>query len=298
MKRLGILGWPAAHSRSPEMHAAAFAALDMTGWRYQRLPVPPELFDETVRGLGAAGFVGANVTVPHKHAALALADHASEQARQIGAANTLVFAADGAIEAHNTDAPGLVSALEHSLSESSSTPPGLADLSVLVLGAGGSARAAVWGLHEAGVREILVWNRTPARAQELVSALAGRVVQRPQNADVLINCTTVGLQQAPVSALSDQSERLVRSSSEVQALNQLGLGHDQLGDYPYVVDLVYRTGGTPLLRAARRAGARTVDGIEILVYQGALSFELWTGVRPPLDAMRAAASGARTPDTT
>ncbi len=298
MKRLGILGWPVAHSRSPEMHAAAFAALGMTGWRYQRLPVPPELFDETVRALGAAGFVGANVTVPHKHAALALADRASEQARQIGAANTLLLAADGTVEAHNTDAPGLISAIEHSLSASSSSPLRLAELSVLVLGAGGSARAAVWGLHEAGVREILVWNRTQARAQELVSGLAGRVVQRPQAADVLINCTTVGLESAPVSALNDPSERLVRSSSEVQALNQLGLGHDQLGEYSYVVDLVYRMGGTPLLRAARRTGARTLDGIEILVCQGALSFELWTGVRPPLDAMRAAASGAGASDST
>ncbi len=119
--------------------------------------MPPELFDETVRALGAAGFVGANVTIPHKQAALALADRASAAAREIGAANTLTFAADGAIAAENTDAPGLIAAMERS-------PRGLR---ALVLGAGGSARAAVWALREAGAREVSVWNRTPARAREL-----------------------------------------------------------------------------------------------------------------------------------
>ncbi len=111
MPRLGVLGWPVAHSRSPAMHNAALAALGMEGWRYQLLPVPPERFAETVRALRAAGFAGANVTIPHKHAALALADSASEAAREIGAANTLTFAADGAIAAENTDAPGFFAAL-------------------------------------------------------------------------------------------------------------------------------------------------------------------------------------------
>src|SRR5262249_46378887 len=107
MKRLGVLGWPVAHSRSPAIHNAALAALGLEDWRYQRLPVPPALFADTTRALGSSRFVGANVTIPHKHAALRLADRAGETARAIGAANTLSFAPDGTIVAENTDAPGL-----------------------------------------------------------------------------------------------------------------------------------------------------------------------------------------------
>ena len=173
----------------------------MVDWRYQALPAPEEVFTETVRALGPAGFVGANVTIPHKQAALALADRASEAARAIGAANTLTFAADGTIAAENTDAPGLIAALQ-----------GLDGLpagpSVLVLGAGGSARAAVWGLLGAGAREVSVWNRTPERAVELAADLGARAVARPVPADLLVNCTSVGLE---------------RSASEREGLNLLGL---------------------------------------------------------------------------
>jgi len=150
MPRLGVLGWPVAHSRSPAMHGAAFAALGLSGWRYQHLPVPVALFTETVRALPGAGFLGANVTIPHKQAAVALADDASEAARAIGAANTLTFDPDGRVRAENTDAPGIVAALGGVA----------AGASVLVLGAGGSARAAVWGLRAAGAGEISVLNRT------------------------------------------------------------------------------------------------------------------------------------------
>ncbi len=109
--RLGVLGWPVSHSRSPQMHRAAFAELGLRGWSYQRLPVPPELFAELVAALAGAGFVGANVTLPHKPAALALADTATRAAREIGAANTLSFLLDGSIEAENTDAPALLAAI-------------------------------------------------------------------------------------------------------------------------------------------------------------------------------------------
>src|SRR5579884_2963239 len=111
MTRLGVLGWPVAHSRSPEMHNAALQALGLDDWRYQRLPVPAHLFEQTVRGLHGAGFLGANVTIPHKTAALALASQASRAAREIGAANTLTLHADGEIAAEDTDAPGLLEAL-------------------------------------------------------------------------------------------------------------------------------------------------------------------------------------------
>jgi shikimate dehydrogenase len=269
MPRLGVLGWPVAHSRSPAIHNAAFAALGMDGWRYQRLPVAPELFEQTVRALPGSGFLGANVTIPHKQAALAVADEASGAAREIGAANTLSFSPDGAIAAENTDAPGLIAALGQS-------PRGMR---AMVLGAGGSARAAAWALRQAGAAEVLVWNRTGERAQELARELGVRAVKAPQAADLLVNCTSVGL---------DLEAGLERSPSEPGVLNQLPLTFDQVGEYSYVVDLVYRAGSTQLLAAAEAHGLRTLDGLEILLAQGALSFELWTGRKPPIAVMRRA----------
>jgi shikimate dehydrogenase len=263
-----------AHSRSPAMHNAALKALGMDDWSYQALPVPEELFAETTRALGAAGFVGANVTIPHKQAALALADRASVAAQAIGAANTLTFAADGTIAAENTDAPGLIAALEQLVGLPASP-------SALVLGAGGSARAAVWALREAGAREVSVWNRTHERAAALGMELGVRTVSEPERAELLVNCTPVGLE---------------RSASEPEGLNQLGLTFDQVGEYPYVVDMVYRSGVTPLLAAAREHGACTLDGLEILLAQGALSFELWTGRQAPLDVMRRAVRDHGGPD--
>jgi shikimate dehydrogenase len=264
MPRLGVLGWPVAHSRSPAIHNAALASLGMEGWRYQRLPVPPTLFAETTRSLGGSGFVGANVTIPHKRAALELAEQVSDTARAIGAANTLEFGDDGTIAAENTDGPGLIDAL-------GSGPRGAR---ALVLGAGGSARAAVWALQQAGASEIAVWNRTAERARTLARELGVRAVAAPEGADLLVNCTSVGLE---------------RSASDDEALNQLGLTFDQVGEYSYVVDLVYRSGSTPLLAAATAHGSRTLDGLAVLVAQGALSFELWTGRQAPVAVMRSAA---------
>jgi shikimate dehydrogenase len=291
-RRLGVLGWPVAHSRSPAMHNAALAALGMEDWRYQALPVPEELFAETVRALGAAGFAGANVTIPHKQAAFGVADWASETARGIGAANTLTFAPDGTIAAENTDAPGLIAAL----SRLAGLP---AQPSALVLGAGGSARAAVWALREAGAREVSVWNRTPVRADELAGELGARAVRAPESAELLVNCTSVGLPRSddrrPIGAgagspdMAGSTDPLERSASEAEGLNQLGLTFDQVGEYPYVVDFVYSSDSTPLLTAALAHGAGTVDGLEILVEQGALSFELWTGREAPREVMRHAA---------
>ncbi len=264
MRRLGVLGWPVAHSRSPAMHNAAFAALGLRDWHYQRLPVPPEVFDETVRALPKAGFVGANVTIPHKEAALALADAATDAARAIGAANTLSFDPDGTIRAANTDAPGLIAAL----------PQDPRGLSALVLGAGGSGRAAAWALREAGAARVAVWNRTPERAQALVADLDVEQVSEPTPADVLVNCTSVGLADG--------------------RFKELPVGADSLGTYAIVVDLVYRSGGTELVAQARQQGCSVVDGLEILVHQGALSFAIWTGLEAPIDAMRSGARGSIT----
>jgi shikimate dehydrogenase len=263
--RLGVLGWPVRHSRSPAMQRAAIAALRLDGYRYQLLPVPPELFAETVRALGAAGFVGANVTVPHKPAALALADSATAAARAIGAANTLSLAAGGAIEAANTDAPGLLAALGVEL----------AGGSAVVLGAGGSARAAVWALREAGA-EVAVWSRDPARARALADAMGVAAIARPHSADVLVNATTVGMDE----------------HSTADALRSLALDADLIQACAHVVDLPYSSVPTPLVSAARELGVAVVDGLDVLVAQGALSFELWTGLRAPLAAMERAARAA------
>jgi shikimate dehydrogenase len=264
LKRLGVLGWPVAHSRSPAMHNAALAALDLSDWHYQRLPAPPEVFAETVRGLPGAGFVGANVTIPHKQAALALADEATAAARAIGAANTLSFS-DGAIRASNTDAPGLLAAL----AGVDATPAGRR---CLVLGAGGSARAAVYALREAGAARVAVCNRTLERARRLADELGADVVPAPIAADLLVNCTSVGL--------------------GAEGFKESPIAADSLGDYTIVVDLVYRAGDTALVAEARRRGCVVVDGLEILVRQGALSFEAWTGREAPLEVMRDGARGS------
>lgn len=273
--RLGVLGWPVAHSRSPAMHNAALRELGLAlRWTYQRLPVPDEpqgLFEETTRALGAAGFHGANVTIPHKQRALALADEASEAARAIGAANTLTFVPDGTIAAENTDAPGLIAAMERA-----GHPP--RGLTALVLGAGGVARAAVWALREAGAREVSVWNRTPCRARELARAFGIRAVGLPESADILINCTSVGLVPPARAAES--------------GLNLLSLEHDLVGRYSYVVDFVYGTHPTELLALAGEQGVPRTDGLELLVAQGALSLERWTGRPAPIDVMRRAAGEA------
>jgi shikimate dehydrogenase len=259
----GVLGWPVRHSRSPAMHEAGYAALGLEGWRYQLLPVPPELFDETVRALPGAGFTGANVTIPHKEAALALAEEATASARAIGAANTLTFLPGGAIHADNTDAPGLIDAL--ALDPAGAT--------VVVLGAGGTARAAVWALLDAGAADVAVWNRTPERAQRLVAELGGRVVAEIPAADVLVNTTSVGLDGS-----QDQ-------------FKHLPLSVDEISRYRCVVDLVYGARPTGLVLAARAAGVEAVDGLELLVRQGARSFERWTGQAAPVDVFRAAARG-------
>jgi shikimate dehydrogenase len=264
MTRLGVAGWPVAHSRSPAIQNAALEAVGLSGWRYQLLPIPPERFAETVPALAAAGFRGINVTIPHKEAALALATDLTPRARAIGAANTLIFEPDGRIAADNTDAPGLIEAL----------PLAPAGRTVLVLGAGGSARAAVWALRDAGAAEVRIWNRTAERARALAAELGAVAVERAAPADLLVHATASGL---------DPRE---------DAFKPLPIAADDVTSYECVVDLVYRDTETPLVQAARARSVRVVGGRELLVRQGALSFELFTGRRAPIELMRRAV-GAR-----
>jgi shikimate dehydrogenase len=266
LRRLAVIGWPVDHSRSPALHNAALAATGLDGeYVYERIAVAPDDFATTVHGLPDQGFAGVNVTIPHKEAALALATDASDEARAIGAANTLTFGADGAIRADNTDAPGLLDAL-------GDPPP----RSALVLGAGGSARAAAFALRSTGAA-VAVWNRTAARGRRLATDIGVAAVDAPIPAEVLVNCTSAGLHDPG------------------QTFKELPVTADDLREYACVVDLVYRDGGTELLRQAGRQGCRCVDGLEILVRQGARSFQIWTGRDAPVDVMRRAARSGLQP---
>lgn len=264
----GVIGWPVAHSRSPAIHAAAYRALGIDA-EYLKLPLPPELFAAAVRALPASGFGGVNVTVPHKLEALAQADRASEAARAIGAANTLTFEPGGEIMADNTDAPGMLAAL----------PRDPAGSKALVLGAGGTARAAVWALREAGA-EVAIWNRTPERARTLAAEFGAAAVddlaRALEGAALLVNCTTVGM---------------TRPGESPASLTALGVTPGLLRPDLIVVDFVYGAAPTELALAAAKAGATVVDGGELLVRQGALSFERWFARAAPVDAMRDAISG-------
>jgi len=261
MKRLAVLGHPVGHSRSPAMQNAALAKLGLgEEWSYEAIDVAPDGFEARVRAMPGEDFVGANVTVPHKAAALSLADESSATARAIGAANTLAFDG-GRISAANTDAAGLLNAL----------PTSPAGMQALVLGAGGAARAVVWGLLGEGA-EVAVWNRTEERARDLCGELGGEPVAEPDlpSYELIVNSTAVGLGGEDPFA-------------------ELPIDPAKFGSGQVVVDMAYGSEPTALLRAAEAGGATTIDGLEVLVQQGALSLELWTARKPPLGAMRAAA---------
>jgi len=268
MARLAVLGHPVSHSRSPAMQNAALAAAGLADWQYEAIDVDPEAFADLVRGLPGQGFAGVNVTVPHKEAALAVADEASPAAAAIGAANTLTFV-EGRILAENTDAPGLVDALGEEaggLAGRPPPPPGGG-------GGGGGGGCALGGGRRGGV----VPDPPPSTAAAPAAPPGGRGSSpRPHRGidpgrfEVIVNASAAGLG-----------------------------GGDGLADLPLdpggfrpgqtVVDMVYGEGPGTLIEAAERAGAATVDGLEILVRQGARSFEIWTGRQPDLEVMRRAA---------
>jgi shikimate dehydrogenase len=281
MPRLAVLGYPVGHSRSPAMHNAALAALGLDAeWSYEAIEVAPEEFEARVRALPGEGFAGANVTVPHKLLALGLADTASERAQEIGAANTLIFG-PGGIHADNTDAGGLIASLPES-------PRGRR---ALVLGAGGAGMAAVWALGALGAK-VGIWNRTPARAE----TVRIEVTQRAEQFQVEIEVGVVEPEPGAAVDLDLSGFELIVNTTAVglggeDPFAELPLRRDGFAPGQVVVDMVYSETPSTLLAAAADCGAQTVDGIEILVQQGALSFELWTGRKPPLDVMRAAARG-------
>lgn len=274
MARLAVLGYPVSHSRSPAMQSAALAELGLASdWSYEAIEVVPERFAELVTSLPDDGFAGVNATVPHKLAALALATVASDAAREIGAANTLSFSARG-IAAENTDATGVLEAIDEPV----------AGRRCLVLGAGGSARAAIWALQHAGA-EVAIWNRTAAKAEALAREFGARALEAEaagrspatRGYDLLVNATTIGLAQA--------NERPAMSDD----LKAIPFDVDSIEARQVVVDLVYGPHETALASCARERGARVIDGLEVLVHQGAASLRIWTGLEPPIETMREAA---------
>ena len=250
------------------MQNAGLQAVGLDDWQYLALPLPPAVFAETVRALPAAGFRGVNVTIPHKEAALAVADDASAAARAIGAANTLTFERDGAIIADNTDAPALLELVQGVVDP--------AGRRALVLGAGGGARAAVWVLVQAGA-QVELWNRSPERATALAESLGARYSADPGYADIVVNATSVGL------------------DPNIDPFKALPLKADTFETGSCVIDMVYGSAETRFLQAARSQGARVIDGREMLLAQGVASFERWTGKMAPRMAMREAIKTSPSP---
>ncbi len=267
---LALLGHPVGHSRSPALHTAAIEALGLDA-AYLAFDVAPEALGAAVAGLRALGARGANVTVPHKQAVMPFLDAIEPGAAAIGAVNTIVR--DGArLVGANTDAPGLV----RSLADAGFHPAGA---HVLVVGAGGAARAAAVGLAEAGAAHVTVAARRLDAAEALAGSLA---VPAPVRA--------VELGALPLG----QVDLLVQATSATMGLDAddafaRALGLERLPDHATVIDLVYAPIETTVLRAARARGLRAVDGLGMLVWQAALAFERWLGVPPPIAAMRAAA---------
>lgn len=262
---VGVIGWPVEHSLSPVIHNTAFIALDMD-WVYVPMAVPPGSVPAALEGLSALGMVGANVTMPHKTEVAELIEDLSEDARRLRAVNTVVLGPDGPA-GHNTDAPGFDRFLRR---DAGFDPEGR---SALIFGAGGAARACALALARAGLARLTVALRDPDRAAQVRTTLDGLATQvdvveflraASTEADLVVNATPLGLhgEELPIPAVGSQS---------------------------LVVDLLYRPATTPMQVRAREAGAAAFGGLGLLLHQAALSFELWTGREPPLEAMSAAA---------
>jgi len=262
-KLAGVIGWPVSHSKSPRLHGFWLNKYDIDG-TYVPLAIEPENFDEAVHGLKLAGFKGANVTVPHKEAAIKLADVVTDRALKIGAANTLVFQSDGSILADNTDGYGFYENLIQG------APNWKADAGpAVVLGAGGAARAIIVALAEAGVPEIRLTNRTRLRADKLANELDApiTVVEWSEREEALAGCN------------------LLTNTTTLGMTGQNLLEID-LFDMPkaaLVNDIVYAPLMTNLLEKAHAHGCDVVDGIGMLLHQARPGFNAWFGTDPVVD---------------
>ncbi len=259
-KLAGVMGWPVAHSRSPKLHGYWLAHYGIVG-AYVPLPVAPGRMADALKGLPALGFAGCNVTIPHKLDALRLVDRVDPLAQRIGAVNTVVVENDGSLAGYNTDGYGFVESLRDARKTwAADAGP------VVVLGAGGGARAIVVTLIEEGAKEIRLINRTMARAQELAAAAGpqARVVPWEKRAEAL-----------------DGAALLVNTTSQgMVGQPPLEIALDALPQSALVSDIVYNPLITPLLAAAKARGNTAVDGLGMLLHQARPAFRAFYGVMP------------------
>lgn len=257
-----LIGWPAAHSRSPLIHKYWLKSFGIDG-DYRIEAVEPEAFADFIASLEARGYRGANVTIPHKEQACALT-LADARATAVGAANTLYFGNDGELRSTNTDVEGFIGNLD------ASAPGWDSADDVLVLGAGGSARAVIFGLIERGIARVHLANRTASRSQLLAEQFGAQVTPLAwekiadmlPRAGLLVNTTSLGMKGQP----------------------PLEIDIGALPPNATVADLVYVPLETPLLTAAKARGLRTADGLGMLLHQAVRGFELWFGKRPTVTA--------------
>ena len=273
---VGIIGDPIKHSRSPQIHNAAITALGLD-YVYVAFHVQPDNLGAAIEGFKATNVVGINVTIPHKQNVISYLDEISREATLIGAVNTLIFK-DGGIIGENTDAPGFLQAMEE---EGLDVPQGG---SAVIIGAGGSARAVVVALALAGIRTICIANRTVSRAVTLATDLS-------EQTDASIY--GIGLDDPKLSNAVGTSQLIVNTAStSMDVSHPLLIDPEWLAPQSIVYDIVYTPPETRLLQAAAEKDCHTIGGLGMLVHQGAIAFEKWTGVNPPVETMRQALQGA------
>jgi shikimate dehydrogenase len=257
--RACLFAHPVKHSLSPVMHNAAFQALGIDA-QYEAKDVPPEQLLTALEELRQSETWGINLSIPHKETVLEHLDSVSQEAKIIGAVNTIVVK-NGLLEGHNTDAYGFMRSLEEAAIQ-------VKDSRILILGAGGAARAVAYGLKQAGAN-VQIWNRSHERARALATEFDLQLIETPtlpasiRTAHGLINTTSVGLEQPDISPIATE-----------------------LQPKEWVCDIVYRPLETTFLKNARESNLQVVDGLGMLVHQGAKAFELWTGQSPDTTLMR------------
>jgi shikimate dehydrogenase len=279
-QRLGIIGYPIGHSISPIFQQAGLDHLGIDA-TYEKWEVTPEDVGDFVAGLRAPGTLGINITVPHKQAVIPFLDEVDEWATAAGAVNTIVNH-DGHLTGHNTDGPGFLRAL---LVETGYDP---SRTRALILGAGGAARGILLALVRGGVDSLVIANRTLERAEtlaqlasdngvgsEAISLSGDALTEAAASANLIVNCTTMGMSHGPDEHGSPISAAQIPATATVN-------------------DVVYTPLLTPILKEAAAAGATALGGLHMLVYQGVLSFQMWTGVDAPVDVMLAAATAEMT----
>jgi shikimate dehydrogenase len=269
---IALFGQPVAENPTQFMHERAFEALDLN-WRYLTLEVPPANLPDALRGMRAMGFAGANCTIPHKIAVIPHLDAVTDTARKIGAVNTIVRRPDRSLLGENTDGKGFIRSVRE-------VGLDLTGVRAVVLGAGGAARAIAVELAEAGAGSVRIVNRTPERGAELAAHVrevtgietafdpwegAYRV---PADVQLLVNAASIALHP--------------------NVNDRVPVDYDTLRPGMVVSDVIPNPPDTPFLRLAREAGATTLDGLGMLVYQGAIAFKMWTGEDAPIDVMRRA----------